>query len=214
MKNKPLVIIGGGGHASVLVDILLAQNRNILSVVSPSEVDNVIFSGIKHISNDSEVLNYSPNDVLLVNGIGMMPHSNTRKKVNEYYLSLGFKFESVISDKAIISTYALLSSGVQILHGAVIQTGAKVGSHSIINSRVVVEHDTSVGTYNHIAPGVVLCGNVKTGDDVFVGAGATVIQNIELHDGVIISAGATVTCPVPKNSVCYPSRATVIKGVP
>ncbi|WP_418357303.1 acetyltransferase [Shewanella basaltis] len=214
MKNKPLIMIGGGGHASVLVDILRSQNRDILAVVTPTEVENIIFSGIKHIPDDSDVLIYSPDNVLLVNGIGMMPNSYTRKKVNEYYLSLGFKFESVISNSAIVSAYAEISSGVQILHGAVIQTGAKVGSHSIINSRVVIEHDTEVGTYNHIAPGAVLCGSVKTSENVFVGAGATVIQNVVLHDGVFIAAGATVTRSLSQNSICYPGRATIIKGVP
>ncbi|TNZ44854.1 shikimate dehydrogenase, partial [Vibrio parahaemolyticus] len=34
----PLVIIGGGGHASVLVDLLRNQNRTILAVMSPDDI--------------------------------------------------------------------------------------------------------------------------------------------------------------------------------
>ena len=36
----PLIIIGGGGHASVLVDILRSQNRQILALISPDDVSS------------------------------------------------------------------------------------------------------------------------------------------------------------------------------
>ena len=47
---KPLVIIGGGGHASVLVDVLLAQKRDILAVVCPENITEAnVFSDFKHL---------------------------------------------------------------------------------------------------------------------------------------------------------------------
>ena len=36
LQRKPLVIIGGGGHASVIVDILKRQKREIVAVMTPT----------------------------------------------------------------------------------------------------------------------------------------------------------------------------------
>lgn len=35
--NKPLIIIGNGGHAAVLVEILIAQQRIIIGYTAPNE---------------------------------------------------------------------------------------------------------------------------------------------------------------------------------
>ena len=56
--SKPLLIIGAGGHASVLVDILRQQKREILGIVSPEIVSRCkVFDGIDHFENDDDVQN-------------------------------------------------------------------------------------------------------------------------------------------------------------
>lgn len=210
---KPLVVIGGGGHASVLIDILRSQKREILALVSPDDIDNrSIFYGIKHLKNDDDILAYSPNEVLLVNGIGMMPRSKVKCVINEHFLSLGYSFETVIANSAIVSIYAILGKGVQILPGSIVQAGVNIGDHTIINSGAIIEHDTNIGSYNHIAPRSTLCGQILTKENVFIGAGAIVIQNIIIAEHAIVAAGAVVTSNMPINSICYPSRSQIIKG--
>ncbi|WP_434341251.1 acetyltransferase [Motilimonas cestriensis] len=210
---KPLIIIGGGGHASVLVDILRSQDREILAVVSPDDIAHrSVFIGIKHLKNDDDLLAYRPNEVVLVNGIGMMPRTKIKRKINEKFLSLGYRFETVIADSSIISEYASLGEGVQVLPGAIIQAGAVIGEYSIINSGAIIEHDTQIGCYNHIAPGSVICGQCVTKEDVFVGAGATVIQSINIAEQAFVAVGATVTTNMPASSICYPSRSQITQG--
>ncbi len=206
----PLVIIGGGGHASVLVDLLRNQNRTILAVMSPDDISTrQAFDGIMQLSNDKDISRYSPDEVRLVNGIGMMPKSLLRRKVNQYFLDLGYQFETVISDQALVSKFAHLQDGAQILKGAIVQCGAVIGEHSIINTGAVIEHDTVVGEHNHIAPRAVLCGGIVTQSDVYVGANATVIQNLKLAQNVVVGAGAIVTCHLGAHQVCYSGRATI-----
>jgi len=213
-KNKPLIIIGGGGHASVLVDILRAQNRQIIALISPDDVSSrTVFSGIPQFKSDEEINNFSPKEVLLVNGIGMLPRSNFKRRINEHFLSLNYHFETVIADSAIVSNYANLGEGVQIFSGSIIQAGAIIGDHSIINSGVIIEHDARIGRYNHIAPRAVICGQSLTQEDVFVGAGATVIQNIMIAEQAIVAAGAIVTTSMPISSICYPTRAKIVKVI-
>ncbi|MDD9174931.1 acetyltransferase [Aliivibrio sp. S2TY2] len=207
---KPLIVIGGGGHASVLVDILRQQQREILAIVSPEDISlRRVFSGLTHLKNDDDVLGFSPDSVHLVNGVGMLPKSGLKRKLNEYFLSLGYTFETVISDSAQISSFAEIEQGAQIFSGAIIQAGVTIGAHSIINSGTIIEHDSVIGQYNHIAPRAILCGQVSTYDNVYIGASATVIQNMTLEQGSIVGAGAIVTKNISSEQICYPSRSVL-----
>ncbi len=207
----PIVIIGGGGHASVLTEILLTQGREILAIVSPEDINQrPVFKGLTHLKNDEDVLTFDKDKVRLVNGIGMMPKSNFKKKINEYFLALDYRFETVIADTALVSPFSKIESGAQILPRAIIQVGSTVGSHSIINTGALVEHDCSIGCYNHIAPKATICGQVRSEKDVYIGAGATVIQNVNLAQNSVVAAGAIVTRSLLENDVCYPGRATVV----
>ncbi|MCG9584114.1 acetyltransferase [Vibrio tubiashii] len=205
--NLPIVMIGGGGHASVLAEILLTQGREILAVVSPEDVSQrSVFEGIATLEKDEDILKFDKDKILLVNGIGVMPKSSLKRRINEYFLSLGYRFETIIADSALVSTFSKIESGAQILPMAIIQTGATVGSHSIINTGALVEHDCHIGSYNHIAPKATLCGQVKSEDDVFVGASATVIQNIMLARGCIVGANTTVAKDIEESFMVYSFR--------
>ena len=207
---KPLVVIGGGGHASVLVDILRSQQREIIAIVSLEDIgQRRVFAGLIHLKNDDDVLGFSPDSIHLVNGVGMLPKSGLKRKLNEYFLSLGYTFETVISDSAQVSSFAEIEQGAQIFSGAIIQAGAVIGAHTIINSGVIIEHDSMIGQYNHIAPKATLCGQVTTHNSVYIGASATVIQNITLEQGSIIGAGAIVTKNISSEQICYPSRSVL-----
>lgn len=207
--NLPIVMIGGGGHASVLAEILLLQRRKVLAVIAPEGVHkNNIFKGAAILRKDDDVLRFKKDKVLLVNGIGMRPQSNLKKKINEYFLSLGYNFETVIADSAYVSPFAQIEIGVQVLPMAIIQAGAIVGSHSIINTACLVEHDCRIGAYNHIAPKATLCGQVETNEGVYIGAGSTVIQGLSIGDGSIVGAGACLTNSLGPNTIAYPPKVT------
>lgn len=209
-KYKPLVLIGSGGHASVLADILLGQGREILAVVSPDYISSkAVFAGLVHLTQDEEVKRFSPDRVHLVNGVGMLPRSTLRQRVNKKFLDLGYQFETVIASDAQISRFATIHAGVQILSGARVQTGVQIAQHTIVNSCALVEHDCQIGTYNHIAPHATLCGGVCTQDSVYIGANATVIQGLFLESNCMVGAGAILTQSLKKNSTCYPARTYI-----
>lgn len=206
----PIVMIGGGGHASVLAEILLTQGRDILAVISPEDVSQrSVLKGIAILEKDEDILKFDKDNILLVNGIGMMPKSGFKQKINEYFLSLGYQFETIIADSAFVSPFSKIETGAQILPMAIIQTGATVGRHSIINTGALVEHDCKIGAYNHIAPKATLCGQVETKENVYVGAGSTVIQGISIGSGAIVGAGVSLTQSLKENVIAYPARAVI-----
>lgn len=201
--NK-IVLLGAGGHASVLLDILYRKHIQVsLIVASDVPAPRTIFNNISVISDDDFIHHYQPTDVSLVNGIGMLPHSTARMRIYNHYTALGYTFQSVISPQAIISPFAKLSAGVQILPGAIVQAGSSIDENSIINSRAVIEHDDNIGQHNHIAPAAVLCGGVNTQENVYIGAGAVVIQNIKVGANSIIGAGAVIKKNIAPQSTIY-----------
>lgn len=207
MSSKPIVIIGGGGHASVLAEILLQQGKEIIAVVSPESVrKRKVFDGILHYMKDEDVYRYNPEDIMLVNGIGQMPNSTLRSRIEKKYKERGFCFESVIASSAEVSHYCCIEQGVQILNAAVIQTGSIIREGTIINTGAIVEHDCEIGTFNHLAPGTTLSGQVKTGENVHIGTGASIIQDVKVGEFSIVGAGAIILKDVPDNSVVFGFR--------
>ncbi len=205
--NKPVVVIGAGGHAAVLVDILRQLNRTIIGLVSKEKPkDNLVFDGIPYYASDDDVLTFDKNEILLVNAIGSLPGRTARTKIQQQFKNAGYQFITVVSPHAIVSKYSRLAEGVQVMPGAIINANSIIGEGTIINSGAIIEHDCIIGADNHIAPGVTLSGFVKTGDRVHIGTGANVIQNISIATDTLIAAGATLNRTIEKpDQVFYPA---------
>lgn len=188
------IIAGTGGHAQILLETLLAQNKRIIGATEKSPlIKSQSIDDIAILGDDDYILKYDAKDVMLVNGIGWVPGSdNKRKAIFERFESLGYFFANVVSNSAHVSDSAILHQGVQALSGAVIQTGCTIGANTILNTQSSIDHHTLIGKNCHIAPGAIVCGNVRIGDDTFIGAGAIIINNIEVGDNCVIGAGATL----------------------
>lgn len=202
--NNTLALFGGGGHASVIADVLLKLGCKIEVIVDVhSALNRPIFENIPVINDEIFFSRYSPGTIKVVNGLGFVPGNNTRKVTFEKLKSLGYVFETVISADALVSKHCTIEEGVQVLPGAIIQPGVRVGANTIINTRAILEHDTIIGSNCHICPGGVLCGGITCGDDVFIGANATIIQNIYIGNESTIGAAALVRQNIISKSTFY-----------
>jgi sugar O-acyltransferase (sialic acid O-acetyltransferase NeuD family) len=210
--NLPVVILGGGGHASVLAEICIEQGRQILAVVSPESTrTRQVFEGLRHIKNDDEVLEFSVNDVELVNGVGGLPGSELRRHLATKFSELGYRFATLISPSAIVSNTAKLGEGVQVLPRATLNAGTSVGAHSIINSCSLVEHDCCVENFVHIAPSATICGGTVVREGAQIGPCSVVAQGVEIGVYSVVGAGASVVRSLERYSKVLPARtATTI----
>ncbi|MDA9300074.1 hypothetical protein N9Q00_00445 [Amylibacter sp.] len=192
LSDKPKIyLLGAGGHAAVLMDIMKHNKIYVSCIYSPSlDLNRRIFHGVRHSPHEDEILTFNTENVLLVNGIGLLPENSLRLELNEKFKSRGFKFLSVIAQSAEISPYAILGEGVQILNGSVVQAGSIICDDTILNSRSLIEHDCHIGPMNHIAPSATLCGSVTTGANVFVGSGAVVLPNSKIQSGFTVKANS------------------------
>jgi UDP-perosamine 4-acetyltransferase len=190
---RPVIVLGAGGHASVLIDALQQTGREIMGITDPDEtLWNKDYLGIEVLGDDEKILDIHPDRIELVNGLGSVKTTSARQKLFETWHNKGYSFASVIHPKAIVAPGVKTVEGVQILAGAIINPNVLIGANSIVNTGAILEHDCIIGNHVHIAPGVRMAGGVRVGDGAHIGIGCTILQNLELGDGCVVGAGAVV----------------------
>lgn len=209
--SKPVIIIGAGDHAKVLLDILLDQNENIIGLTDKSISKGTQIYGVSVIGDDSEILKYKTDEIELVNGIGSIGDTSLRRKVFESLKGNGFVFKTVIHPTAIISKRAKIGEGVQLLAGSVVNPEAEIGDNTIINTKSSIDHGCIIGNHCHVAPGCTFSGCVRVGDSSHIGTGTSIIQGINIGKKVLIGAGSVVLHDVRDNEKAYGVPARVQK---
>lgn len=208
--TKPVIILGGGGHARVLLDILRRLNCRLLGIVDPHQPVGGTLLGLQVLGADDVVFDYSATEIELINGIGSLPKDKgLRASLFNSFNAQGYRFKTLIDPTAFIAADVELKNGVQVMAGAIIQAGAKIAENTIVNSGAIVEHDCRIGRHVHIAPGAILCGAVAIGDNVHIGTGATIIQGISIGSDSVIGAGSVITQDVAGNRIVYPPRPQI-----
>ena len=200
-------MLGAGGHAKVLLEILLINGEKISGITCP-ELDKkgTLILETPVIGGDEEIFTHPPHSIRLVNGVGSVKSTGLRHEIFNRFKGLGYTFANVTHSAAVVSHYSEVGEGAQIMAGAIIQTGCVIGDNSIINTRASVDHDCRIGAHVHVAPGVTICGGVRVEDGAHIGTGATVIQGVRIGKNSVVGAGALVLRDVPE--------AVTVIGVP
>jgi UDP-perosamine 4-acetyltransferase len=208
---KKCIILGGGGHACVLIDILLTTSDvSIFGILDKNMPKDTSILGIPVIGDDSLLSILSQNGVThFIVGIGLTIRSDIRKNLYERACNVGLIPMSIIHPSAVLSKWAILKEGIQIFPGSIINPRAIIGSNVIINSGSLIEHDCNIGDNSHIAPHATILGGVTIGCDVHIGAGAIIREGLTIGNGVIIGAGSVVITNIMDHSLAYGIPARV-----
>lgn len=197
------LILGGGGHARVLIDMMLLNRISPLGIldIDPARVgDNVL--GVSILGNDDllpDLLRQGATHFAV--GVGSVGDVRPRQQVYARGLAAGLTPLTVIHPAAIVSSYTEMGAGVQLFAGAIINAGARLGANVIVNTGAIVEHDCIVADHVHLATGAKLCGAVQVGQGVHVGAGATIKQGVTIGENATVGMGAVVLRDVPPGEV-------------
>lgn len=209
--QKPIILIGGGGHAKVVLDALLALGREVIGFTDVNPACPSLL-GVKRLGGDEVMERYGPDQVELANGMGSTERPTFRAQMYERFKRLGFAFATVIHPTASLGREVVLGEGVQVMAGAVVQAGVRLAADVVINTRAVVEHDCVIGSHTHISPGAVLCGGVVVGEGSHIGATACLIQLVQVGRNCVVGAGAVVLKNVPDGQTVFgvPARPAAI----
>ncbi|MEY4618768.1 MAG: hypothetical protein RL101_954 [Actinomycetota bacterium] len=195
-----LFMLGAGGHARVLQEILEQAGHELTGFIAPGAAESSLLGELTRYSDEEAIKHLSRENSLLINGVGSVRMPEFRWKIFQSYAAEGFNFLQLQAQTSHVSNSATLMAGVQVMHMAVIHSDAHIEDNVIVNTGAIVEHGCKIGNSTHIAVGAVLCGNVTVGEASHIGANATVLQGVTIGDYVTVGAGAVVTKDVPSFS--------------
>ena len=214
-RNTPrVVIIGAGGHAREVLDILLAYQASDHQIEPLGFIDenpdnhSQTLDGLPILGDFRWLQNADRYEIEVICAVGT---PQVCRKLARQAQALGLRFASAISPRACISPHARVGQGVMIFPNVIVNTGAVIGDHVILNVSATVSHDTVVGNFCNINPGVHLAGNVTIGEGCYIGMGANVIQGVTIGPWSIVGAGTVVVRDVPANVTAAGVPAKVSK---
>jgi sugar O-acyltransferase (sialic acid O-acetyltransferase NeuD family) len=210
LGHLDLVLLGGGGHAKVLLDCLEQLHPGwAVAVLDPdTALHGTRLLGARVLGGDDLAgpLAEANSGLRFAVGVGAARSTALRTRLFENALEAGLRPLSLVHPTACVSRWAVIEEGAQILAGAIVNAGARVGANTIINTGAIIEHDCIVGRNAHVATGACLAGAVRVGDGAMIGIGAVVRQGQSIGATAMVGAGAVVVGDI--------APGTLVAGIP
>lgn len=204
---EKIVLIGAGGHAKVIIDLieLIYGNRQEIKVELLD--DNIpigtIICGKRIEGKISDCQNYSCKAKFII-GIG---NNQIRKEIAQQYR---LSYTTLVHPSAVIGKNVEIGQGTVIAANAVINCESKIGKHCIINTAATVDHECVIGDYTHVSPGAHLGGQVSIGEESWLGIGCSVKNNVKIGQNVTVGAGGVVITDLPGRCTAVGNPAKVL----
>ncbi len=198
-----LRLIGGGGHAAVVVESARASSWIVKGLYddNPGASPDPL---IPYLGTFDDIAPRPDGQASFIIAIGDLPR---RRQLIEELERKNIDQFAIVGDRSCrVSVSASIGDGVFIAPQAAINARAVIDAHAIINTGAIVEHDCVIASNVHIGPGAVLGGRVHVGAHTLVGIGAVVKPGIHIGSRCTIAAGAVVVDNVPDDAT--------VKGVP
>lgn len=182
--SESIVLIGGSGHAKVVIDCIRASGGQVFGILDDGIPAGTQILGVPVLGVTAAWPEFQDHPFLIAIG-----SNRVRRMLAE---KMAVRWATVIHPRATVSPYAQLGEGTVVMPHAVINACATVGKHCIINTGAVAEHDNLLGDYVHLSPNAALGGTVTVGAGTHIGIGACVRNNIRICEGCTVGAGAAV----------------------
>lgn len=206
---RELVVVGAGGHATVVVDALLAGGGRPLFVLDDDPAKRG--AQVCGIRVQGPLAGLTPADLERYCFVVAIAKNDLRRRLVLDLLGRQATLGGVRHPSAIVSSRARLDPTAHILAGAIVNAGATIGAHTVLNTGCIVEHDAVIAEYSHVGPGAVLAGAVVLEQGAFVATGAKVCPFVRLGSWSTLGAGAVALRDVPPQSVAVGVPARPLK---
>jgi UDP-perosamine 4-acetyltransferase len=205
-----VVVLGAGGHAKVVIEILRANGETVDYCVSGTHGAETCV-GVSVLEGDEHLPTLRQKGYC--RAFVAIGSNAIRQRVADVVRRVGFQLINAISPHAIISPSVRLGVGIAIMAGAIINAASVIADLVIVNTGATIDHDCRIGRGVHIAPQCTLAGNVIVGEGAFLGTGATAIPRMQIGRRATVGAGAVVIRNIPDGAVAVGVPARVVKQV-
>lgn len=210
MRKPKIVLIGGGGHCKVVINIL--KNLSIFEIYGISDKNENIGKEILGVPINltdeklGDIKNQGVEYAFIT--LGISPNSKKRLELINSAKSLGFKIPIIISKDAIVPASTKIGEGTLIEDGVIVDPDVIIGQNCIINKNCVISHDVVIQNNVNLSPGCLINGNTLIKDNSYIGTGGIVLQELQIGKNTIVGAGAVVTKSINDNvtAIGIPAR--------
>ncbi len=208
-NNNGIVLIGGGGHARAVRDVIESLNGYSISLGGRPKIAMVVEDSRKLKPEDWGVLYREYKHYVLA--IGQVKTAQPRIDAVRQAKRGRMQWPTIISPNAYVSPTAKIGQGTVVMHNVVVNAGAQIGDFCIINTGAIIEHDTEVFNFCHISTGAVLNGETIVGFRTFVGSNAVVLNQITIGSDIVLGAGSVACCDITEPGIYRGNPAGRIK---
>ncbi len=211
---QDILVVGGGGHGKVVIDIVEKENRYRVAGLLDSRLrpgERVL--GYEVVGSDAEVeLAYRRSGVAgLVVAVGdNWARSRAVESIKRCLPDV--VLVNCVHPSAQLARSVSLGVGNVIMAGCVINSGARVGDCCILNTNCSVDHDCVIGDFASFGPSACAGGNVEVGPFTAVCLGANIIHKRSVGSHTVVGAGSTVVKDLPSHVVAYGTPAKPIRA--
>jgi len=192
--DRANLLIGAGGHAAGVVDVLARSGYRLSAYVDAVRADWLSPYGdpVQYEDDAAAIAAFGAATARVFVGLGGVSPRALKRRLEIFYRyeAAGFDAPKICHPDTTIAASAAVESGATLLARAVVQPFAEIGKGAIVNTGAIVEHHATIGAGAHIAPGAVVLGGASIGDCALVGANAVVLPQAVVADGDVVPAGA------------------------
>ena len=213
--SRPLIILGTGGNAYDVLDIVEAINAeasstwDVVGFLDDARPVGGEFLGRPVLGRLAEAGRFGRE--WFVNAIGSDASYVKRPQIVSSTGLPADRFATLVHPAAGVSSRARVGRGVCVNFGGSVAGGVTVGDQVSIGPGCIVGHDSVVGEYSMLAPGAVVSGFVRIGRACYVGAGAMIRQRLSVGDGALVGMGSVVLRDVESDSTVVGNPARVLR---
>lgn len=199
-----VLIVGAGGHAKVVADILQANGMVVHGFLDddPGTWGQTRL-GLPVLGAIGSFAAYAPDALIAGVGSNAARQHIVQKIEGITSQSPDALWCNAIHPRACVAPSAQVGHGLVVAAQAVINPDSDIGDHVVINTGATIDHDCRIGSCAHIAPGVHLAGNVVVEEGAFIGIGSVVIPGITIGCWAVIGAGSVVVRDVPARATAF-----------
>lgn len=204
MASEPLVLLGAGGHAKVVLATLTACGHEVSEVLDddPARHGKTLLG--RPVTGPITGRALPPGQPATL-AIG-------DNRVRRELAALDLSWVGAVHPAATVHSTVSLGPGTVVFAGAVVQPDSVLGAHVIVNTSATIDHDCRIDDCVHIAPGCHLAGGVRVEEGALLGIGSAVIPGVTIGAWATVGAGSVVLEDVAPGSVVAGVPARVVGG--
>jgi sugar O-acyltransferase (sialic acid O-acetyltransferase NeuD family) len=207
VSEKPILLIGAGGHARACIDVIEQEGRfAVAGLIGQSEEVGTRVLGYPVLGTDADLPRLLHNGASALIAVGQIKTAEPRIRLFELLGRCGCEFPVIVSPRAYVSRHALVGAGSIVMHGATVNAGASVGRNCILNSHCLIEHDSVIGDHCHVATAATINSGVRVGDATFIGSNASVRQLVRIGERCLIGMHQRVLADCAAGTQMPPRR--------